>query len=351
MKKYTLGELATLTGAKLIGDAHYEIIGVENLDAASEHEAAFLENPRYEKQLLSSKAGVIFINPSIQPLPGRNFLIAAHPSLAFQKIIELFMATKESGFSGIHPTAVIHSSAQIEYGVTIGPYAVIDRNVRLGRATRVGAHVFIGAETVVGSECLIHPHVTLREGCEIGNRVVLQPGVVIGSCGFGYFTDSQGKHTFLKQVGNVIIEDDVEIGANTTVDRARFKTTRICKGSKIDNLVQIGHQVEIGPDNLIVSQVGIAGSTKTGRNVIIGGQAGIVGHIEIKDRVILAARTGVSKSLTQPGVYAGEPASPIKEAAEQFAHVRNAGKWFKRIKDLEEKITQFEKLLPTNPHK
>ncbi len=343
--KYTLSELATITNAELVGDPEYQITGVENLEAASEKEAAFLENPRYAKQLEASRAGVFVVHPTVQPVPGKNYLRTPHPSLTFQKLVELFILSPLSGFAGIHSTAVIHPEAVIGEGVSIGPYAVIDRKAVIGPNTRIDAHVFIGAETCVGASCHFYPKVIVREGCEIGNRVILQPGAVIGSCGFGYFTDNKGKHTPLKQVGKVVLEDDVEVGANSTIDRARFKVTRVCRGTKIDNLVQIGHQVELGADNLIVAQVGIAGSTKTGRNVVMGGQAGVAGHLEIGNGVMLAAKTGVSKSLTEPGVYAGAPAAPIKEAHTSVIHMKSLGKYIERIKALESKMAELEKQL------
>lgn len=347
MSQYTLRDLAALTQCTLIGDAEHQITGVENLDAASAHEAAFLENPRYEKQLLTTNAGVVFIHPDVTRLPNRNYLVTANPSLAFQEVIELFIKPPLTGFTGVHPTAIIHPTASIADDVSIGPYAIIDRDVKIGPSTIIGAHVFIGAETSIGSTCYCHPHVTIREQCDIGHRVVIQPGAVIGSCGFGYFTDNKGQHTKLKQLGRVIIEDDVEIGANTTIDRARFKCTRICKGTKIDNLVQIGHQVEIGQNNLIVSQVGIAGSTKTGKHVVIGGQVGIAGHLRITDGVMLAARAGVSKSLLQSGPYSGAPAVPIREFNEQIVQLRGISKWIKRLKELENKIALLETSTPT----
>jgi UDP-3-O-[3-hydroxymyristoyl] glucosamine N-acyltransferase len=351
MAQFTLEELATLTHSQLIGDSQHVITGVEALEGALEYQAAFLENPRYQKQLETTKAGVIFIHPSVTPLPGRNYLVTTYPSLAFQQVLELFIKPSLSGFIGIHPTAIIHPTAKIASDVSIGPYSVIDRDVTIGPLTQIGAHVVIGAETLIGTECNIHPQATLREKCIVGNRVIIQSGAVIGSDGYGYFTDQKGKHIPLKQLGQVIVEDDVEIGANTTIDRARFKTTRICSGSKIDNLVQIGHQVEIGPDNLIVSQVGIAGSTKTGRNVVMGGQVGVAGHIEITDGVMLAARSGVSKSLLQPGPYGGAPALPYKEAHEYHFHLRSIGKWIKRVKELEETIKKLEAQLQSQPTK
>jgi UDP-3-O-[3-hydroxymyristoyl] glucosamine N-acyltransferase len=342
MDKYTLRELATLTQSQLSGNPDHVITGVENLEAARSHEAAFLENPRYAKQVETTEAGVVFVNPSFSLLPGKNYLVTDYPSLAFQKAIDLFIPSPISGFSEIHPTAVIHPKAILEEGVVIGPHAVIDQGARIGAHTRIGPCVCIGAETQVGSHCIIHPNVTIREGCVVGNRVVIQPGAVIGSCGFGYFTDKQGKHTYLAQRGSVVIEDDVEIGANTTIDRARFKETRIGRGSKLDNLVQIGHGVEVGADNLIAAQGGIAGSTKIGRGCVMGGQVGVAGHVEITGGVILAARAAVSKSLLKPGIYSGAPAAPIKEANVQFVQLRMVGKFIERIKQIESKIKAFE---------
>lgn len=348
MKKYRLSELASLIEASLVGDPDHAITGVENLETASSHEAAFLENPRYEKQMEGSGAGVILIHPTIKPLPGKNYLLTHNPSLAFQKLIELFILPAATGFEGIHPSAVIHPETEIGEGVTVAPHAVIDRGVKIGPHTAIGAGVFIGAETRIGANCRVHPRVTIRENCTVGDRVVIQSGAVIGSCGFGYFTDNRGKHTPLNQLGTVVIEDDVEIGANTTIDRARFKKTVVRRGSKIDNLVQIAHQVEIGEDNLIVSQVGIAGSTKTGRNVVMGGQVGVAGHLTITDGVMLAARAGVSKSLLQPGPYSGAPAAPLKEFHAQFVQLRSFGRFVQRLKELEAKVADLEKELSQN---
>jgi len=343
VRHYTLAYLAQITGSQLLGNPDYLISGVNDLEKAEAHQASFCENPRYEKLLKTTGAGVVFIAPSATKEKGRNFLINACPSLAFQKVIELFIQAPVSGFPGIHPTAVMHETVELGDGVTIGPHVVIDRGCKIGAHTRIDASVCIGAEVTIGSHCHFYPKVVIREGTQIGEGVIIQPGAVIGSCGFGYFTDAKGEHHSLQQLGIVILEDDVEIGANTTIDRARFKTTRIGRGTKIDNLVQIGHQVSVGEHNLIVAQVGIAGSTTTGRSVIMGGQVGITGHISITDGVILAARCAVSKSLEQPGIYSGIPARPIKECNEQMVHVRSVPKIAKKLKELEAKIEQFEK--------
>jgi UDP-3-O-[3-hydroxymyristoyl] glucosamine N-acyltransferase len=346
-KKFTLAELAELTQSNLIGPADYLISGVDALDAACTQDASFLANPKYRSLLKETKAGVICIDKQTQPEEGKNFLISDDPSRSFQIIIKALLLPSRnlSGFSGVHPTAVIHPTAKIGKEVQIGPYAVIDQGVIIGDDTRIASHVFIGPGVEIGSHCYFHPHVTIREKCIIGNRVILQPGAVIGSCGFGYTTDTKGHHTKLEQLGMVIIEDDVEVGANTTIDRARFKSTRIGRGTKIDNLVQIGHNVDVGHDNIIVSQTGIAGSAKTGKNVVFGGQAGVVGHLEIADHVMIATRGGVSKSITQPGKYAGSPVMNLSEYNRQQVLLRKITEYVKQIESLEKRLKDLENKL------
>ena len=341
MAAYTLEQLAKLTDSKLIGDPNHKIYNVEDLESAGPGDAAFLENPRYEKQMRCSKAGVICISPNVSQEPSQNYLISTTPSLTFQKLIEIFLEDPKSGFDGIHPTSVIHPDAILGKNVSVGPYAVVDRGARIGDNTIITSHAFVGANVVIGDDCLIYQNVVIRESCTLGNRVILQPGVVVGACGFGYFTDSHGKHNKLKQLGNVVIEDDVEIGAHTVIDRARFKTTRIGKGSKLDNLIQIAHQVEVGEDNLMAAQVGIAGSTKTGSHVIMGGQVGVAGHLSIASGSIFAAKCGISKSVTQGGVYSGIPAMPIKECNKQVVLIRNIEEFVKRIQSLEHSLREL----------
>ncbi len=348
-KKFTLAKLAELTQSTLIGPPDFCITGVDALDSAGPEDASFLANPRYRALLKETKAGVVCIDRQTPPEENKNYLISDDPSRIFQIIVETLLITNNntSGFTGIHPTAVIHPTAKIGQGVSIGPHVVIDKGAIIGDHTKLTCLICIGSGVVIGTHCHIHPHVTIREKCTIGNRVILQPGVVIGSCGFGFTTDAKGKHTKLDQLGTVVIEDDVEIGANTTIDRARFKTTSIGKGSKIDNLVQIGHNVHIGHDNIIVSQTGIAGSVQTGKNVIFGGQAGVVGHIEITDNVMIATRGGVSKSITQHGKYAGSPVMNLSDYNRQQVHLRKITAYVKQIEDLERRLKELEERLST----
>lgn len=337
MRKFTLAELSARLGAQLVGDPAYSISGINTLEEATCSDASFLANLRYTEAMKKSEAGVICIDAKAALPPGKNFLVTDDPGRAFQSIAELFMSSGSSGFTGIHPSAIIHPSAQIGPNVTIAPHAVIDRDVKIGADTHIGPNVSIGYEVEIGSDCHIHPHCTIRERCRLGNRVILQPGAVIGSCGFGYTPDKQGQHIKLEQLGHVVLEDDVEIGANTTIDRARFKETRIRKGTKIDNLVQIAHNVEIGEHNIIAAQTGIAGSSKTGKYVMLGGQVGIVGHVELQDHVLIATRGGVSKSL-KSGKYRGSPALPISEYHRQEVHVRKLEEYVARLKELEKKV-------------
>ncbi len=315
---------------------------MNTLEEAVFSDASFLANPRYREAMKLSKAGVICIDPQTPLLEGKTFLISPNPSRDFQRIVELLYKSAPSGFSGVHPTAVIHPTVEIHSTVSVGPHAVIDRDAKIGPHTQIGPNVSIGYEVEIGSHCQIHPGCVIRERCRLGDRVILQPGAVIGSCGFGYIPDKEGRHAKLEQLGIVILEDDVEIGANTTIDRSRFKATIVRKGTKIDNLVQIAHNVEIGEHNIIAAQTGIAGSAKTGKYVMMGGQAGILGHVELEDGVLIATRGGVSKSLKK-GKYRGSPAIPIAEYHRQEVHVRKLEEYVERIKDLERKLALLEK--------
>lgn len=343
-KSFTLKELADFTQSTLIGDPDYCITNVESLELATASDASFLANPRYEKAMLKSKAGVVFVKEALG-LPGkRNFLLNENPSKAFQLTAEAFYGADAelTGFEGIHPTAVIHPTATIGKNCRIGPHAIIDKQAIIDDDVAISSGCYIGPYVKIGSYSLLHPNVTIREHCVLGKRVILQPGVVIGACGFGYITDASGKHSKLNQLGGVIIGDDVEIGANTTVDRSRFKNTEIGRGTKIDNLVQIGHGVTIGADNIIVAQTGVAGSTKTGNNVTIGGQVAIAGHLQIGDRVMIAGRSGVTKSLMDAGAYGGLPARSLSEHNRASVHLSNIELYAKKIKQLEARLQELE---------
>ena len=338
-KYYSLAELAEMTQSELVGDPDHLISNVADLNSASSEDLSFLSNDRYQQAMQESKAGVIFIAPNIPRSEGKNFLINENPSRSFQEILELFHqeANKLTGIHGHHPSAYIHPSSHVGEGATIGPNAVIDEEVRVGSNSFIGAGSYIGPNVTIGDNSTIHPNVTIRERCTIGNRVIIHPGAIIGSCGFGYTTGEDGRHNKLGQVGSVTIEDDVEIGANSTIDRSRFDSTTIGRGTKIDNQVQIGHGVQVGEDNIIVAQSGIAGSSKTGKHVVIAGQSGIAGHLIITDKVRIAAKSGVSKSIKEAGDYGGIPAQPIHEYNRNSVYFRNLHKYMHQLKALSQK--------------
>lgn len=344
-KQFNLDTLAAFTNCRLVGNPDHIITGICDLELATSEDASFYSNPRYLRALTQSNAGVIFVNFQTELLNNRNYLISENPSRAFQQLVEAFHPSRKtpSGFIGIHSTAIIHETAQIAPGVCIGPYAVIDEGARIGAETFIGAGVYIGAESTVGEQCLIHPQVVVREGCEIGNRVIIQPGAVIGACGFGYTTDAKGKHAKLNQVGGVQIGEDVEIGANTTIDRARFKNTRIGEGTKIDNLVQIAHGVTTGSDNIIVAQSGIAGSTTLGNHVVLAGQAAIAGHLKVGSGVTIAARAGVTKSLNTRGIYGGLPAIPLADHNRNQVYLKSIQKYIHQLIHLIKRVEYLEK--------
>jgi len=345
-KSFSLHELACLTGAKLIGDPKHLVTGVSGLEDACSFDVSFLANSRYKELLHSTQAGVVCVDLHTALLEGKNFLVSDIPSKTFQQITDLLLSSARSGFTGIHPTAVVHESARYEETVSIGPNTTIDQNTTIGKGTCIHGNVFIGADVTIGEDCVIYPGVVIRERCILHNRVILQPGAVIGSCGFGYITDKQGHHHKIEQLGCVVLEDDVEIGANTTIDRARFKHTYISKGTKIDNLVQIGHNVTLGEHNIVVAQTGISGSAKTGKYVVFGGQAGVVGHVEIADHTQIATRGGVTKSVKKGGQYGGNPLQPFHEFSKHRVYIRNIEKYVKKIEELEHELRALRALLP-----
>jgi UDP-3-O-[3-hydroxymyristoyl] glucosamine N-acyltransferase len=334
----TLKELALLTETEFFGNPDHLISGVDELQTATSQDISFFSNVKYKELFKKSLAGAVAVSKATPLEEGKNYLISDNPSETFQKLVTLFCKRSDtSGFIGIHPTAVIHESAKIEENVQIGPYVVIDRDVTIATGTKIHPHVTVGPEVSIGQNCIIYPNVTIRECTSIGNRVIIQPGAVIGGCGFGFITNEYGKHQKVNHFGKVVLEDDVEIGSNTTIDRARFKETRIRKGSKVDNLVMIGHNAEIGEDNLIVAQAGVAGSSKTGKRVILAAQTGMVGHIEITNDVVLMARGAFSKSISKSGAYGGAPATPIHDYHEQVVHSKRLSQYAKRLQHLEKK--------------
>ena len=333
---FTAKELAALSGGELIGDPTLQITGAASLIEAAQGEISFFTDRKYIGLLRKTRASAIFVPPDFaEPINAAQIRVS-NPTKAFEQVLLKFAPKRISFAPGVHPSAVVDPSAQLGERVSIQPLAVIEPGAKVGDDTIIGAGSYVGHETTIGSGCHIYPRVTIRERSRIGSRVIIHSGAVIGADGFG-FEMVDGRHQKLQQIGIVQIDDDVEVGANTTVDRARFGRTWIQEGVKIDNLVQIAHNVVIGKHSVIVAQAGISGSTRVGERVTMAGQVGISGHIEIGDGTIIAAQSGVAKSLPG-GVWFGYPAVPFAQAKQQIAWIHRLGKLFARVKEIEKKL-------------
>ncbi len=335
----TLRALAELVGGKVVGDGEVTIRGLAPIDAAGEGEITFISNPKYLGRLQDSRAAAVIVAPGMAA-PGHNLLVCANPYLAFARILTFFKGQRPEP-RGILPGAHVHPSAVLADGITVHPGCVVGERVRLGKGTILHPGVVLYADVVIGEQCTLHAAVVIREGCCLGDRVIVQPSAIIGSDGFGFAPDGE-RYFKIPQVGIVVVEDDVEIGAATCIDRATLGVTRIRRGVKVDNLVQIAHNVDVGEDTIIVSQVGIAGSTRIGRHCTFGGQAGIAGHITIGDKVTIGARGGVSNNIEGGQVLSGAPVMPHKEwlkAAMTFPKLPEMRKELHRISKL---LEEFE---------
>jgi UDP-3-O-[3-hydroxymyristoyl] glucosamine N-acyltransferase len=333
---FTVKELAALSGGELVGDPALKITGASSLSEAAHGEISFFTDRKYIGLLRKTRASAIFVPPDFaEPINAAQIRVS-NPTKAFEALLLKFAPKQITFAPGVHPSAVVDQNAQLGERVSIQPLAVIEPGAKIGDDTIIGAGSYVGHETVIGSTCHIYPNVTIRERSRIGSRVIIHSGVVIGADGFG-FEMVDGRHQKIQQLGVVQIDDDVEIGANTTVDRARYGRTWIQEGVKIDNLVQVAHNVVIGKNSVIVAQTGISGSTRVGERVTMAGQVGIAGHLEIADGTIIAAQSGVAKSLPG-GVWFGYPAVPFAEAKQQFARIHRLGKLFARVKAIEKKL-------------
>lgn len=342
----TLAELAQLTNATLAPEAAVEttIGGAAALDDAGPEEVTFFGNPKYLGALRRTKAAAAFVPLDFAEEVPTVLLRVADPSMSFALAVKHLTPPAEVYAPGIHPTAVVGEGAEIDPTASIQPHAVLAPGVKVGARTVIGAQCFLGRDSRLGEDCRLHPNATLREGTILGNRVIVHSSAVIGSDGFGYgFVD--GQHVKIPQVGFVQIDDDVEVGAGTTIDRARFGRTWIQEGTKIDNLVQIAHNVVIGPRCLILSQAGISGSTTLGRYVTLAGQAGVVGHITVGDEVVVAAKSGISKDTPAKTRLMGMIGYPMAEEKKLMIHYRQLPKTLARLKALEAEMAELKALL------
>ncbi|MGE3550466.1 MAG: UDP-3-O-(3-hydroxymyristoyl)glucosamine N-acyltransferase, partial [Geobacter sp.] len=335
----TLQQLADYLGGTVRGDATLTVNGLAPLETAGPDKVTFLANPKYAAKVAETKAGAVLMAPDGEAY-GRNVIELANPYLGFAKLLTLFYTAAHPPL-GVMPEAVIGTNVTLGEGISIYPGAVVGNNVTIGDRVVIhpGAVIYDGA--TIGDDSVIHANAVVRERCRLGKRCKLQPGAVIGSDGFGYAPDGPSYYP-IPQIGIVVLEDDVEIGANSTVDRAALEVTLIKRGTKLDNLVQVAHNCQIGEDCMIVSQVGIAGSSKIGNHVTLAGQVGVVGHVSIGDNVIVGAQAGVPSALAPNAYYSGSPAMPHKDWLRVMGVLPRLPDMRKKVSELEKKIAALE---------
>jgi UDP-3-O-[3-hydroxymyristoyl] glucosamine N-acyltransferase len=333
-----LRELAEQLGCELLGDGEVELRGVGGLDQAGPGELSFLANPRYASQLASTRASAVIVGAGQATSLPR--LVAENPYLAFAKAVELLLPPRRPA-PGVDPSAQVHPSAVLGAGVHVAALAVVGARARVGARSVLHPHVVLYEDAVVGEDCQLHAGVQVRERCRLGDRVVVQNGAVIGGDGFGFVRDGAGRYHKIPQVGVVVIEDDVEIGALTAVDRASLGETRVGRGSKLDNLVQVGHSVSVGADSILCAQVGVAGSSRLGSNVTLAGQVGVADHATVGDGVIATGQTGLHGTVEPRAIVSGSPAIESRTWLRSSAVFAKLPELHRRVLELEKKLASL----------
>ncbi|MCW9049880.1 MAG: UDP-3-O-(3-hydroxymyristoyl)glucosamine N-acyltransferase [Deltaproteobacteria bacterium] len=337
-----LQQLADLVAGELRGNPDEEIHRVVSIDQAQTGDITFLSNPKYLPLLKNCQASAVILSPEVAA-PEKNLIITANPYLAFAKILTFLQSSKTTG-QGIMPGACVAESAAVDESATVYPGCVVGENVKIGAGTTLYPGVVIYDDVSIGRDCLLHAQAIVREGCRLGNRVILQPSAVIGSDGFGFAPDGSGYYK-IPQVGIVVLEDDVEIGSCSCIDRAALGETRIRRGTKLDNLVQIGHNVEVGEDCIIVAQGGIAGSSKVGKHCTFGGQMAIAGHLTVGDNVMIGARGGATGNVESNQILSGLPLMPHKQWLRATMSFTKLPEMRKEMKQLQKRLEDLEALL------
>jgi UDP-3-O-[3-hydroxymyristoyl] glucosamine N-acyltransferase len=350
----TIREIAEWLGGDIVGGTlkgQPEINRVAKIEEAIPGSLTFLANPKYEKFLGTTNATAVLVSRKLDlnKIKGRDSVVLIcvdDPYVAFLHVLKRLTPTIDPFFPGIHPTAVVSSKAALGKDVSAGAYAVIGENAVVGSNTKIGEGCIIGMQSQIGADCILYPNVVVYHQCILGNNVILHSGVVIGSDGFGFAPKPDGTYEKIPQLGIVVIEDDVEIGANTTVDRAVMGDTHIHRGVKIDNLVQIAHNVVVGEDTVIAAQTGISGSTKIGKHCMIGGQVGLTGHIEIADNTIIMAQSGVHDNIKEPGKsYLGTPVDEARKAQRAYIAIKMLPDMLREFTSLKKKVDDLEQRL------
>ncbi|MEJ2671966.1 MAG: UDP-3-O-(3-hydroxymyristoyl)glucosamine N-acyltransferase [Deltaproteobacteria bacterium] len=343
----TLGELAVFLEGELKGPADLAIEGIAPLDQATGREISFIAQRRFAPLAADSRAAALIVSREYAQL-SRPLIIVPHPYLAYARVAALF-APPTARWPGISPQAHLGREVTLGQEVSIAPLAFIGAGVELGDRVTIMPGCVIGAETRIGPDTLIYPNVTIRERCTVGARCIIHSGTVIGSDGFGFVPGGDAGHVKIPQLGTVVIEDDVEIGANCTIDRGALGATRIARGVKLDNLVHLAHNVEVGEHTLLVAQVGISGSTKLGKGVVLAGQVGVAGHIEVGDRVQVGAQSGVNHSVAAGQTVSGSPIRPQREWLHIMGHLPRLPDIYKRLKKLEQQVNELSARLKQEP--
>jgi UDP-3-O-[3-hydroxymyristoyl] glucosamine N-acyltransferase len=336
-----LGELAQRLGAELRGDSHLRISGVAALEDATETEVSFVVGPKYRRLAKQTAAGALIVPPGMEDLE-RPLLVSPNPYLAFAQALALFNERPRAAL-GVSPKAHLGDGVRLGQGVSIHPLAYVGEGAIIGDRVTLHGGAYVGAGVEIGDDTLIHPNVTILDRCIVGKRVIIHSGAVVGSDGFGFAQDGC-RHVKIPQTGIVRIDDDVEIGANCAIDRATLGMTWIQRGAKIDNLVQVAHNVVVGEDSIIVAQVGISGSTRIGKGVVLAGQVGVVGHLEIGDGVRVGAQAGVTKSIAAGQEVLGSPAVAYREFVRTSGMISRLPDLRKKVMDLEKRLAQLEQM-------
>lgn len=345
--EFSAQQIADFLKGEVVGDPTIKVSDFSKIEEGRAGTLTFLSNPKYTEYIYTTKASVVLVNADFEPEKeiGATLIKVANSYEALASLLSLVESMKPKK-QGVSSLASISESAEIGENAYIGPYAVIESGAKIGKNVQIYPHVYIGENVTIGDHVILYPNVTIYHGCKIGDRCILHAGCVLGSDGFGFAPSADGHYDKIPQIGIVTLESDVEIGANTTVDRSTMGTTLIKRGAKLDNLIQIAHNVEVGEDTVMAALTGIAGSSKIGKRCMFGGQSGVVGHVNMADGTILAARAGVTKDLTEPNAaYSGYPQLKLNDFQKSYACFRQLPAMRNQLNDLKKKIDELSRLL------